>query len=85
MNSHFPGEFDKHYTTEDTEFFAFYQSNLSDFRISRQMSLTVNTHMVFFWITDFNKQQMVQQPVYGLVFVKHEKKLHHHRKVTGFK
>ena len=45
---------------------------------------TGSTYIVFLWITDFDIQQVVQQPVDRFVFVKHQKEFHNLRNVTRF-
>lgn len=44
-----------------------------------------HTYCIFFWIAHFDPEQVVQKPVYGLIFIEHEKKFHYEWQVFWFK
>ena len=47
--------------------------------------ITIITYCIFFWIADFDPENVIHEPVNRLVFVKHEEKFNNHAQVTGAK
>ena len=41
-----------------------------------------NTNIVLLWVADFDKEQMIKQPIDRFVTVKHQNKLHNERQVV---